>query len=242
MKQNGCYDPKKIFGVTSLDLVRARTFVAEAAGVDVNTLSIPVVGGHAGKSILPLLSQATPSVVDKLSQEQIEALTTRIQVRRCVHHFTRPPAHSFAHSSTHPERRHGSSASQGWRRIGNTLYGEGRCLFRRLSYPRRLQGREGARTKPTTANPPFYPPPSALSPSPPHTSVVAPPPAPTREYNRSFFLTHLVILEHRLTNIASQHRLHSHLFNSHPLFSILIASLFFFAGRGGMRVRPIGHH
>ena len=79
MKKNGCFDARRVFGVTSLDLVRARTFVAEAAGVDVNTLSIPVVGGHAGKSILPLLSQATPSVLDKLTQAQVEALTTRIQ-------------------------------------------------------------------------------------------------------------------------------------------------------------------
>jgi malate dehydrogenase len=79
MKKNGCYDPKKIFGVTTLDVVRAQTFLAEAAGVDVNELSIPVVGGHAGASILPLLSQATPSVKDKISAEQVEALTTRIQ-------------------------------------------------------------------------------------------------------------------------------------------------------------------
>ena len=79
MKIHGCYNPKKVFGVTSLDLVRARTFVAEAAGVDVNSISIPVVGGHAGKSILPLLSQATPKVVDKLSDAQVAALTDRIQ-------------------------------------------------------------------------------------------------------------------------------------------------------------------
>jgi len=79
MKKHGCYDAKRIFGVTTLDVVRAKTFVAEAAGVDVTTLDIPVVGGHAGASILPLLSQATPSVKDKLSQEQVEALTHRIQ-------------------------------------------------------------------------------------------------------------------------------------------------------------------
>ena len=79
MKKNGCYDPKRVFGVTTLDLVRSRTFVAEAAGVDVATLEIPVIGGHAGASILPLLSQSTPSVLDKLTEEQVEALTVRIQ-------------------------------------------------------------------------------------------------------------------------------------------------------------------
>jgi hypothetical protein len=57
MKKNGTYDKNRVFGVTTLDIVRAHTFVAEAAGVDVTTISIPVVGGHAGASILPLLSQ-----------------------------------------------------------------------------------------------------------------------------------------------------------------------------------------
>lgn len=79
MRMLGCYDPKRVFGVTTLDIVRAHTFVAEAAGVDVTKINIPVVGGHAGASILPLLSQTTPPVKDKLSQEQVEALTHRIQ-------------------------------------------------------------------------------------------------------------------------------------------------------------------
>ena len=38
-----------------------------------------MVGGHAGASILPLLSQSVPPVKDKLTQEQVEALTNRIQ-------------------------------------------------------------------------------------------------------------------------------------------------------------------
>lgn len=42
-------------------------------------MSIPVIGGHAGITILPILSQASPSVLDKLSADQITALTTRIQ-------------------------------------------------------------------------------------------------------------------------------------------------------------------
>merc|ERR1712054_658185 len=79
MKKEGCYDPKRIFGVTTLDIVRANTFVAEAAGLDVSTLNVPVIGGHAGASILPLLSRSTPECKSKLSQEQVEALTHRIQ-------------------------------------------------------------------------------------------------------------------------------------------------------------------
>jgi len=37
--------------------VRANTFVAEAKGLDVKDVDVPVVGGHAGTTILPLLSQ-----------------------------------------------------------------------------------------------------------------------------------------------------------------------------------------
>merc|ERR1712086_277066 len=67
MKIEGCYDKNRVFGVTTLDIVRANTFVAEAAGLDVNEMSIPVVGGHAGASILPLLSRSTPECLSKLS-------------------------------------------------------------------------------------------------------------------------------------------------------------------------------
>jgi len=79
LKKAGCYDANKVFGVTTLDIVRAHKFVGSVAGVDPTELTIPVIGGHAGASILPVLSQATPSVKDKLSQEQVEALTDRIQ-------------------------------------------------------------------------------------------------------------------------------------------------------------------
>lgn len=39
------------------DVVRAKTFFAEKAGLDVDRLDVPVVGGHAGITILPLFSQ-----------------------------------------------------------------------------------------------------------------------------------------------------------------------------------------
>ena len=35
-------------GVTTLDVLRACTFVAKAKGVDVKNVTVPVVGGHAG--------------------------------------------------------------------------------------------------------------------------------------------------------------------------------------------------
>merc|ERR1712151_1126782 len=47
-------DPKKIVGISTLDVVRANKFVQDATG---KAAKIPVVGGHAGKTILPLFSQ-----------------------------------------------------------------------------------------------------------------------------------------------------------------------------------------
>lgn len=42
--------------------VRANTFVAEAKGLDVREVDVPVIGGHAGATILPLLSQVANAV------------------------------------------------------------------------------------------------------------------------------------------------------------------------------------
>lgn len=41
----------------AIDQVRAKTFYAEKAGVDVKDVDVPVIGGHAGITILPLFSQ-----------------------------------------------------------------------------------------------------------------------------------------------------------------------------------------
>merc|ERR1711988_210950 len=50
-------DHRKICGVTSLDIVRANKFVHEMTGVPVEEIDVPVIGGHAGTTILPLFSQ-----------------------------------------------------------------------------------------------------------------------------------------------------------------------------------------
>mmetsp|Transcript_114566 Transcript_114566/g.370384 ORF Transcript_114566/g.370384 Transcript_114566/m.370384 type:complete len:345 (-) Transcript_114566:136-1170(-) len=77
LKQKGVYDPRKLFGVTTLDVCRARTFVAEARGLDPLTTRVPVIGGHAGTTIVPLLSQVEPAV-SGFSDEERDALTHRI--------------------------------------------------------------------------------------------------------------------------------------------------------------------
>ena len=70
-------DPKKIVGVTTLDCVRANKFVAEKLGCDATKVSIPVVGGHAGTTILPLLSQVPAA--KSIPADQIPALDKHIQ-------------------------------------------------------------------------------------------------------------------------------------------------------------------
>merc|ERR1712107_758776 len=50
-------DPMKIVGITTLDIVRANKFVGQETGKNPNFINVPVVGGHAGATILPLFSQ-----------------------------------------------------------------------------------------------------------------------------------------------------------------------------------------
>lgn len=76
LKGKGVYDKKKLFGVTSLDVVRANTFVSEKLGVDPTTVNVTVIGGHAGTTIVPLLSQVHGA---NFSADDIKNLTKRIQ-------------------------------------------------------------------------------------------------------------------------------------------------------------------
>lgn len=76
LKKHGVYNPKRLFGVTTLDVVRANNFVAENQKLDVLKTRVTVIGGHAGTTILPLLSQVPGT---KFSEADIAALTNRIQ-------------------------------------------------------------------------------------------------------------------------------------------------------------------
>lgn len=76
-KRAGTFDPKRLLGVTMLDVVRANTFVAEVLGRDPREVDVPVVGGHAGVTILPLLSQVKPPC--SFTPKEIDQLTDRIQ-------------------------------------------------------------------------------------------------------------------------------------------------------------------
>jgi malate dehydrogenase len=71
-------DSRKVLGITTLDTVRANKFVAEACDCNPDEVDIPVVGGHAGATILPLFSQDPKTA--GLAQDVLEALDKRTQV------------------------------------------------------------------------------------------------------------------------------------------------------------------
>ena len=60
-----------------MDIVRANTFVAEAANLDPKDVNVPVIGGHSGVTIIPLISQCKPCV--SFPEDKVSALTHRIQ-------------------------------------------------------------------------------------------------------------------------------------------------------------------
>jgi len=74
-KKHNAYDPRRIVGITTLDVVRASRFVSELKGTDPKNEKITVVGGHSGITIIPLLSQSGHDYTD----EELKALTHRIQ-------------------------------------------------------------------------------------------------------------------------------------------------------------------
>ncbi|WAR01149.1 MDHM-like protein, partial [Mya arenaria] len=60
LKKKGVYDPKRLFG-----------------GLSVKSVNLPVIGGHSGVTIVPLISQCTPQV--SFPQDVRDKLTVRIQ-------------------------------------------------------------------------------------------------------------------------------------------------------------------
>jgi len=76
LKAAGVYDPSKLCGVTTLDVIRANTFIAANQGTRPEDVDVTVIGGHAGITILPLFSQLGGT---SLSDADREALTVRTQ-------------------------------------------------------------------------------------------------------------------------------------------------------------------
>jgi malate dehydrogenase len=76
LKAAGVYNKRKLFGITTLDVIRGEEFIADLKGLPAEHVCVNVIGGHSGTTILPLLSQVQG--VDFTDQEVIQ-LTERIQ-------------------------------------------------------------------------------------------------------------------------------------------------------------------
>merc|ERR1712232_826019 len=70
-------DPMKVVGITTLDCVRANKFVAEITGADPDDVEVPVIGGHAGVTIMPVFSQDKHA--SKIPTDQIPDLDKHVQ-------------------------------------------------------------------------------------------------------------------------------------------------------------------
>ncbi|KAG0035205.1 hypothetical protein BGZ81_011249 [Podila clonocystis] len=77
LKKHGVLNPKKVFGISTLDVVRSSRFVSEVdPSIDPKNTRVTVIGGHSGITIVPLLSQIRGQAFTK---DQLQTLTHRIQ-------------------------------------------------------------------------------------------------------------------------------------------------------------------
>lgn len=60
LKKIGQFHQNVIFGMTTLNTVRANTFVAKTQGLEPECVVVPVIGGNTEQTIVPVLSQAKP--------------------------------------------------------------------------------------------------------------------------------------------------------------------------------------
>ncbi|KAJ5166512.1 malate dehydrogenase [Penicillium canariense] len=78
LKAAGVFNPQRLFGVTTLDVVRAETFTQEFSGLsDPSKATVPVIGGHSGETIVPLFSKVSPKF--EIPADRYDALVNRVQ-------------------------------------------------------------------------------------------------------------------------------------------------------------------
>lgn len=77
LEKAGVFDPRRLFGVTTLDVVRSQRFLAGIVESDPEKTPVHVVGGHSGPTIVPLISQT--AYANAVTGEQYEKLVHRIQ-------------------------------------------------------------------------------------------------------------------------------------------------------------------
>nr|KAF7439094.1 hypothetical protein H0235_001485 [Vespula pensylvanica] len=76
-KKAGIYEYKRIFGVNTLDCVRANSFVAKMVNIAPECVMVPVIGGCCPHTRIPLFSQMIPRVF--LSAKDMKDLTNFVR-------------------------------------------------------------------------------------------------------------------------------------------------------------------
>jgi NAD-dependent malate dehydrogenase len=87
LKKHNVYDPKRLFGISTLDVVRAQTFIGELKNTDPTKVCVNVIGGHSAETMLPLLSQVpgftfTNEEASKLAERIREAGTEVVNAKQ----------------------------------------------------------------------------------------------------------------------------------------------------------------
>jgi len=76
LKKHKVYNPAKLFGVSTLDVVRAQTFIGELKGLDPSKVEVDVIGGHSPETMVPVLSQVKGVT---FTDEEAVTLTQRVK-------------------------------------------------------------------------------------------------------------------------------------------------------------------
>eukprot|EP01114_Cavostelium_apophysatum_P007855 TRINITY_DN2005_c0_g1_i1.p2 TRINITY_DN2005_c0_g1~~TRINITY_DN2005_c0_g1_i1.p2 ORF type:complete len:389 (-),score=107.36 TRINITY_DN2005_c0_g1_i1:1257-2321(-) len=76
LKKHNVYDPKKLFGVSTLDVVRAQTFIGDLKNIDSAKVQVDVIGGHSPETMIPVLSKVQGST---FTTEEAKTLTDKVK-------------------------------------------------------------------------------------------------------------------------------------------------------------------
>ncbi|CAH2237201.1 malate dehydrogenase-like [Pararge aegeria] len=77
MRNNGEYDPRKLFGITCGDPLKVQALYAAENDLNPQACSVPVIGGHSDSTIVPLLSQAKPTCT--MNEQSIQEFSSKIR-------------------------------------------------------------------------------------------------------------------------------------------------------------------
>uniref|UniRef100_A0A1I8JS71 Malate dehydrogenase, mitochondrial n=2 Tax=Macrostomum lignano TaxID=282301 RepID=A0A1I8JS71_9PLAT len=77
LRRYGVYNPRRLFGVTAINSVRANILMAQKTGAPLDQVSVPVVGGHSSSTLVPVLSRAEPHC--RLPASELLAMTRAVR-------------------------------------------------------------------------------------------------------------------------------------------------------------------